>query len=462
MRIADSSELETEVEGRMHRRGSSCSSPAVSRAVCAVRRAATLGVGGFLLMGCAAAASAQTCPGDCDADTVVSKVEVIAAVVLALDDAGDLECPGLDRGDGLVTVDDVVAAVAVSLGPCSPRAALAGVCLTTAPEGLVSCDAGTEVRVVRCDDPARCLGDPSATTLLGTALTDQAGQFSVTFRSRLGGVAPLIVEAHLDGDAVFRTIAYARVAVAANPASELQIGPTSEAAIRLMADSGFENFSEDEVIALITAVEAANADTDFSGLDPEQASTRAQQTAANDPNVLQIIERSLATPTATATSSPTRTSSPSATLTAPPTATRATTATRTPTPSRPPASTPTPPSSVCDLCCQYFREQDCLGSCDPCDSNLDGMVTLIDLAALGCSCEAPAPTPTRAVTGTRTPPPMRTPTSTPSPPGSACGLCCQYFFGERNCPGSCDPCDPNQDGMVTLTDLFMLGCSCMQ
>ena len=78
------------------------------------------------------------------------------------------------------------------------------------------------------------------------------------------------------------------------------IDTISEAAVQLLESKGAENYSPQGVGAVVDAVEAANADADFTSLSVDDAVTQARTTAANDAAVQQALaENRLPTPTAT-------------------------------------------------------------------------------------------------------------------------------------------------------------------
>jgi CSLREA domain-containing protein len=268
------------------------------------------------------AGSASECGADCDGNGVVALGELVDAIRIALGSARLQQCPSADGDrDGSVGLVDLLRAVDHSLGPCSSQIAFHGRCVKPGPTGLVPCDPGVDVRVLRCKDPGRCLAfpdDPGATEELETTQLSAEGRFEVEIRSGAAGTSALIFAARVNETTVYRTINFGTVGPGGGSGigdEEILIGPSSEAAIRLMAENGFSSFSPEEVDDLLAAVEAANQNSDFSNLMPEAAANRAQAVAGNDPQVVRIIEEALQTPTATSTRTPTSTSTPTPTST---------------------------------------------------------------------------------------------------------------------------------------------------
>ncbi len=83
--------------------------------------------------------------------------------------------------------------------------------------------------------------------------------------------------------------------------SDTVIDVISEAAVRLLQEQGFENYDEAGVAAVVQAVEAANADSNFAQMAVEVAVDLAQLTAAADPTVQMALQDNKITPTPTVT-----------------------------------------------------------------------------------------------------------------------------------------------------------------
>jgi hypothetical protein len=71
---------------------------------------------------------------------------------------------------------------------------------------------------------------------------------------------------------------------------ELEISPRSEAAIRLLAENGLENFTDEGVIEIIDAVARATASSNFAGLAPAAAADLAELDASESRVVQATIE----------------------------------------------------------------------------------------------------------------------------------------------------------------------------
>jgi hypothetical protein len=72
--------------------------------------------------------------------------------------------------------------------------------------------------------------------------------------------------------------------------AEITVDPITEAATRLLEDAGLASYGDAGIDAVIDAVQAANADTDFAGLDAAAANDVAEATAAADPAVQAALE----------------------------------------------------------------------------------------------------------------------------------------------------------------------------
>jgi CSLREA domain-containing protein len=306
--------------------------PRIRQVALAIGFATSLAIGGEAaasLSGRGGGAQTSGCPGDCDENDVVALDELVGAVRIALGQQDLAECQPADGdGDQRVGVNDLVSAVDAAVGSCSAPLTVHGRCVRPGPQGLVPCDEDVVVRVLRCDDPARCLEnptDPGAAAELATTQISTEGRFNVSFPSGAAGSAALIFTAQVEPVTTYRTINFGTVGPGGGSGladEEILIGPSSEAAVRLMADSDFSSFSPEEVADLLAAVEAANESTNFSNLAPEAAARRAEAVASADPEVMMIIEEALHTPTATSTRTPTsNTPTPSPTSSTTPTPT---------------------------------------------------------------------------------------------------------------------------------------------
>jgi hypothetical protein len=79
------------------------------------------------------------------------------------------------------------------------------------------------------------------------------------------------------------------------------IDPISEAAVRLFAEQGLENFSDTGLTEVLQAVRDANAETMIEDLELEAAIDLAMTTAEADPMVQMALQENRMTPTPTVT-----------------------------------------------------------------------------------------------------------------------------------------------------------------
>jgi len=168
---------------------------------------------------------------------------------------------------------------------------------------------GVEVDLFLCAVRTPCLamGDPVA-----SVFTTPDGRFSIQVSAALvQGTLP-VVAARISPTVVLRTpVLTIPVAAAANRATarlarqvsdttDIVVDAISEAAVRLLEEFGFEDYSVAGVGAVVQAVKAANADSTFEDLTPETAVSLAQTTAAADPMVQRALQDNrLPTPTVT-------------------------------------------------------------------------------------------------------------------------------------------------------------------
>lgn len=141
-----------------------------------------------MLLGSAAAA---LCRGDCDADGVVDRGDILHAVARALDGEPPADCGQLDAdGDGRVVVEEVVAVVNVAGQPCLPTPTPSATPAPTVhqPPSLDARSvyrgfAGFPIAIpLAAVDPGEGELLYSTTSLLpeGSALDDETGVFSWT------------------------------------------------------------------------------------------------------------------------------------------------------------------------------------------------------------------------------------------------------------------------------------------
>ena len=275
-------------------------------------------------------APAQSCVGDCDGDGVVEVNELIKGVTIALGQVETLECPAFDfDNDNVVSISELTRAVANATAGCRVAVQIMGTCARPGPgpRGLVDCDAGTDVRAYRCDDPATCLSVHPPTPVGSTAV-EAAGNWRMLVDPS-DASATLTFEADIDGIEVFRTIVIGGAGSGALIAGDVpermvRIDPVTEASVRLLDLNGFERFTDDEIAAVQDAVDTATSMLDFSvlassGYSPADAADLATLTAVRDPAVTDALQDGAIDPGVlpTRTPTPTSTQPPTATATPP-------------------------------------------------------------------------------------------------------------------------------------------------
>ena len=136
--------------------------------------------------------------------------------------------------------------------------------------------------------PAPPTGQPVA-----SSVTDPDGRFRIQVSADLvRGTLPVVL-ARIAPQFVLRApvlVLPVSQTAAAHPRqvaddAETVVDSISEAAMRLLEEVGFENFSVVGVGSVVQAVKSANAAANFEDLTAEQAVAQAQGTAASDPAV---------------------------------------------------------------------------------------------------------------------------------------------------------------------------------
>ena len=168
--------------------------------------------------------------------------------------------------------------------------------------------ANVEVDLFLCEvrKPCSPAGEPVASVFTGPA-----GRFLILIGvDLLQGTLP-VVSARVSPTLVLRApvvvLPASREAVLqprqVSPLSATVIDAISEAAVRLLQEQGFENYDTNGVAAVVQAVEAANAESNFAQMTPEEAADLAQTTAAANQQVQMALEdnKVTATPTVTPT-----------------------------------------------------------------------------------------------------------------------------------------------------------------
>jgi hypothetical protein len=305
------------------------------------------------------------CVGDCNGNGSVSINELIVGVNIALGTASSTACSAMDTNqDGRVTINELIAAVKSALDGCAaaPTATAASTVTPSEPmitvtgscaapggrggRGLKPCDDGTVVTAFRCDDRSHCLHQRDL-TMIGATTVAAAGAWSMPVR-RADASGALVFQADIATAVVYRALGFAPVGGLRSAGvtrgidiAPVDITPVTEAAVQLLADNGFENFSDTGAQQVIAAVDQATIDVPFENVPPETAAAVALEAASSDATVMMVVETARNTPTPTETS--TRTLTPTATAT--PTTSVTATASDTPTRSVTPTATPSTPAA---------------------------------------------------------------------------------------------------------------------
>jgi hypothetical protein len=248
-----------------------------------------------LVCSLASRSSGQTLAGDCNGDARVGVDELVAALGIALGLQATNRCPGLDAdSDGRVSIEELVLAVNAAL---SSPVAFSGVCRTPGdpavdPNGLRMCDEGTEVSVYRCppEERSRCLMEPDA--LVGSGAIEADGTFDVDIGRGDAAGAVLVFEAVIDSEIRYRTMSFGRLSSGVGggaQSSDIELGPVSEGAVRLIEENGLETLDDMKAVELLEAVAGANDGTNFGELTPAQAIETARTTGGGDPAVISLI-----------------------------------------------------------------------------------------------------------------------------------------------------------------------------
>jgi hypothetical protein len=179
------------------------------------------------------------------------------------------------------------------------------------------------VQVARCDDRARCLTGSGGSTILSFGYIAANGAFTLTPNAASAARELLVFEAEIEParNTAYRVMTFGPLARPGGGIGSgtltldgILLGPSADAAVRLLEETGLERFADEDIEELLDAVDISNAETDFAGLDAAEASDLATEIASEDPEVQAIIER--ATTDATPTPSPAPTATSTATFTA--------------------------------------------------------------------------------------------------------------------------------------------------
>jgi len=293
-----------------------------------------------------ATAFVPECIGDCSANHQVTVDELVRGVNIALETLPVDSCPIFDRNtDEHVTIDELIAGVNAALQGCYP-VTFRGLCRRPGAIGLITCAAGSAVRLSVCLDRTRCLVDAGARRLLGSGVAGADGRFSLSVDDPDLIDSLLVLESDVDAGVVYRSLGFGP------PASgvivdNLHIDPLSEAVARIIDLNGLALFSDSGLRDLFDIILSALSQLNFAGLTAEAAATLATNTASQDAAVQGAIDLRRFTPTpthtiaATATVTQTPTTARTATVTATSSVTTTPSSTRTPTASSTATATPT-------------------------------------------------------------------------------------------------------------------------
>lgn len=245
--------------------------------------------------------SRAQCVGDCDLDDTVTVDEIVVMVNVALGLTPAGACAAGDADEsGTITVDEILTAVSNALAGCGDNVRINGVCLRPTSGGLGACDPGTPITISRCDDLGLCPSDPGARTVLGATQTVAGGAWNVEVSASLILGATLYFEATFVPAFIYRTIDFGPAGggfggSGGGRVDEIAVSPISEAGVRVLDAAGLESFDRGGVEAVLQAVEAANAEVDFSNLSVRQGADVATQEAFTDPRVAAAVEAAIQT-----------------------------------------------------------------------------------------------------------------------------------------------------------------------
>src|SRR5215468_3910910 len=237
-------------------------------------------------------AAAQSCIGDCDGNGSVGINDLILGVAIALGHATVDQCLALDaNSDGSVSINELITAVNNDLSSqCDPVVRAVGACAApgNGPGGLGPCADDTPVRAYSCEarDNA-CVQGASRQVLAEDHVYGGNGQWGLAIPSSEPPPGTLFsFEADVANGVVFRTLDFGviggmenfRLAGVAAP-RVIRISPVTEASVRLIEENGLNNFSNDQIGAVFTAVDQATAGVSFSDKSPADAASLATQVA---------------------------------------------------------------------------------------------------------------------------------------------------------------------------------------
>lgn len=249
-----------------------------------------------LVAGMNTTALAQTCAGDCDGDRTVAVSELVMGIGAALGARAIEDCDAVDSNrDRRASIEELLSAVNDHLTDCTRT--VIGQCMRAGPRGLEPCPKDLMVTVSQCTDQQRCLLGQGGLVVLGFGPVAAQGRFELSIHAR-DVEKPLLFEVEVESGTKYRTLNFGPIAEGGGAGLEVDvlIDPVSEAAVRLIAENGFENFTAEEVAEVAEAVRAANANTDFTAANAEEGARLATEVARVNPDVIAAIERAIEPP----------------------------------------------------------------------------------------------------------------------------------------------------------------------
>lgn len=191
--------------------------------------------------------------------------------------------------DAADTNGDLLIAAPGDTGSCEPEpVSLRGRCLRPGPLGMRSCDRGTLVRALRCNDPATCLSLETAATEVANGPVDTVGEFSMLARRRAVECRNVLFKAEVASGVAYRTSQEAPCSTArsaralAEPDTidlgDVVIDPGSEGAVRAIEAAGLETAQPDDLTDLPVQTRTAPGAA-FAGLDDAAAADLAEDLA---------------------------------------------------------------------------------------------------------------------------------------------------------------------------------------
>lgn len=140
--------------------------------------------------------------------------------------------------------------------------------------------------------------DPANLTLAGSGQIRDDGTFELTLTFREVAGTRLLFAAVVSETAAarasranqtaYQVMDFGPVALGGS-ITDVQVDPSSAAALLLLTDGGLQNYSDDAIRGTVAAVRTANAATSFAGEDAAAAVATAMETAHQDPSVQQAL-----------------------------------------------------------------------------------------------------------------------------------------------------------------------------